>query len=194
MNKFKISFLTVVFSFSTVFMPLAVWAEHNDSHTIEQLRAQVAVLQEAINVLLNVAKSEAPELVFEERPSRPLFRGISGEDVTELQEFLSQFSDIYPEGLITGLFGELTERAVKKFQESNGLEVVGIVGPKTRALFGAASLIECVSSSERPCFDKQSGKKIITLNPNAGKNSFAACLKSAAKNNITETTVKTSVC
>ena len=39
----------------------------------------------------------------------------------------------------TEYFGPATERAVKKFQEKNGLEPVGIVGPKTRAALNALS-------------------------------------------------------
>ena len=66
--------------------------------------------------------------------TRTLSRGASGQDVRELQGFLKQFYDIYPEGLETGYFGQLTESAVKRFQEKYGLEAVGVVGPKTRAL------------------------------------------------------------
>jgi hypothetical protein len=35
-----------------------------------------------------------------------------------------------------GVFGPITERAVKRFQRSNGLLVDGIVGPQTRAALG----------------------------------------------------------
>ncbi|MBI3627574.1 MAG: fibronectin type III domain-containing protein [Candidatus Sungbacteria bacterium] len=38
---------------------------------------------------------------------------------------------MYPEGLVTGYFGPLTEAAVKKLQEKQGIEAIGIVGPKT---------------------------------------------------------------
>ncbi|MCH8106547.1 MAG: peptidoglycan-binding protein [Proteobacteria bacterium] len=67
--------------------------------------------------------------------------GATGEDVEALQEFLKQFPDIYPEGLVTGYFGPLTENAVKNFQKKNGIvnsgspETTGFgqVGPKTRS-------------------------------------------------------------
>ncbi len=58
--------------------------------------------------------------------------GIVDEQVKRLQEFLKQFPDIYPEGLVTGYFGLLTENAVKRFQMKEGVEAIGIVGPKTR--------------------------------------------------------------
>lgn len=57
--------------------------------------------------------------------------------VTRLQQILARYPDIYPEGLITGYFGVATERAVKNFQKKYGLEQVGIVGPKTRALLNS---------------------------------------------------------
>lgn len=59
--------------------------------------------------------------------------GTSGGQVVELQKFLKQFPDIYPEGIITGYFGTLTGNAVKRFQKKEGIAVVGIVGPTTRA-------------------------------------------------------------
>jgi len=45
---------------------------------------------------------------------------------------------LYPEGLITGYFGILSESAVKRFQERYGIARqgdggYGFVGPKTRA-------------------------------------------------------------
>ncbi len=64
---------------------------------------------------------------------KTLQRGSRGDDVRRLQEFLKQSPDVYPEGLVTGYFGTLTEAAVKKFQIKYGIETVGIVGPKTRA-------------------------------------------------------------
>jgi hypothetical protein len=65
--------------------------------------------------------------------------GDTGEDVTQLQTFLkSQGIDIYPEGLITGYFGNLTKLAVQRFQlkyniAKSGDAGYGYVGPKTRA-------------------------------------------------------------
>src|SRR3989338_1933384 len=63
---------------------------------------------------------------------RSLSRGHRGDDVRALQAFLALDTDVYPEGLISGIYGELTEKAVKRFQKKNGIDAVGIVGPKTR--------------------------------------------------------------
>ena len=67
-----------------------------------------------------------------EEITRNLFRGISGDDVTALQELLATDPEIYPEGLITGFYGPLTEQAIIRFQEKFGIEGVGTVGPITR--------------------------------------------------------------
>ena len=47
---------------------------------------------------------------------RSLGRGMSGADVTLLQQILAGDKKIYPEGLVTGYYGALTEKAVKQFQ------------------------------------------------------------------------------
>lgn len=65
--------------------------------------------------------------------NRALFVGVKGDDVRSLQTYLAQDKTIYPEGLVTGYFGKLTEAAVKKFQTKYSIDPVGIVGPKTRA-------------------------------------------------------------
>ena len=56
------------------------------------------------------------------------------EELTKkLQEFLKQHAEVYPEGLVTGYYGPLTEKAVKKFQEKYSIQSTGFVGPITRA-------------------------------------------------------------
>jgi peptidoglycan hydrolase-like protein with peptidoglycan-binding domain len=64
---------------------------------------------------------------------RHLWMGMWGDDIKELQELLASDPDIYPEGLITGYFGYLTQKAVRRFQQYACLDQVGIVGPKTLA-------------------------------------------------------------
>lgn len=65
--------------------------------------------------------------------SAPLWRGIKHADVTALQKFLAQDASIYPEGLVTGYFGPVSEAAVKRFQKKHGIIQTGTVGPLTRA-------------------------------------------------------------
>ena len=63
--------------------------------------------------------------------------GESNSDVTSLQTFLASLPNIYPEGLITGYFGSLTQAAVVRFQTANGISAVGRVGPQTLAAINA---------------------------------------------------------
>ncbi len=69
--------------------------------------------------------------------TQTLSLGMTNDQVANLQRYLAQHPNIYPEGKVSGYFGPLTEKAVKKFQEENGLEPVGIVGPKTRTLINS---------------------------------------------------------
>ena len=67
---------------------------------------------------------------------------VNANDVRALQEFLkAQGGEIYPEGLVTGFYGPLTEKAAQRFQIKYGIVSsgtpattgFGAVGPKTRA-------------------------------------------------------------
>lgn len=58
-----------------------------------------------------------------------LVKGDEGEDVKNLQQRLLVAGFYY--GKTTGIFGPITEEAVKRFQESYKLDVDGVVGPAT---------------------------------------------------------------
>jgi peptidoglycan hydrolase-like protein with peptidoglycan-binding domain len=57
--------------------------------------------------------------------------GARGSNVTNLQAFFADNSSIYPEGLVTGYYGNLTTTAVNRFQAAYGFSQVGRVGPMT---------------------------------------------------------------
>ena len=63
--------------------------------------------------------------------NRALGTGASGEDVRQAQNRLADLG--FLPGEADGLYGEATTYAVMAFQEANGLEVDGILGPKTLA-------------------------------------------------------------
>lgn len=70
--------------------------------------------------------------------TKPLQRGSRNADVTALQTYLAQDPIIYPDAIISGYFGALSEKAVGLFQEKYGImkkggDGYGMVGPKTRA-------------------------------------------------------------
>lgn len=76
---------------------------------------------------------------------RQLDLGSTGSDVTELQTYLARTASIYPSGLITGYFGQLTKAAVERFQTTYGIVSSGTpsttgygrVGPMTMAKINA---------------------------------------------------------
>lgn len=107
---------------------------------IANLLAQLRALQEQIADLQAQQATLRTEVRETIQLTRTLVRGASGADVEELQKLLASDSEIYPEGLITGFFGPLTEAAIRRFQERFGIEQVGTVGPITRGtlnkLFG----------------------------------------------------------
>lgn len=74
------------------------------------------------------AINELPPII-----QQSLSLGSSGDDVKSLQRYLAQYPEIYPEKIINGFFGKLTEAAVKRWQQKYGLEPAGSVGPMTRA-------------------------------------------------------------
>lgn len=61
-------------------------------------------------------------------------RGSSGATVTEIQTRLKNWG--YYTGTVDGIYGSLTERAIRYFQEKNGLSVDGVCGPQTLAALG----------------------------------------------------------
>lgn len=61
--------------------------------------------------------------------ARPLKLGDEGKDVREVQKMLKKLG--YYKYKIDGVFGNQTEKAVKKFQAKKGLVADGIVGPDT---------------------------------------------------------------
>ena len=63
-----------------------------------------------------------------------LKKGNRGKDVQTLQRALHLLDD--------GIFGQMTEEAVKDFQKSHGLKVDGIVGDKTWAAICGSSIVK----------------------------------------------------
>ena len=79
---------------------------------IEFLKKEIAKFQALLDALL---KNKNTSCV---RIENDLYFGLKNNEVLCLQKFLKfQGMDIYPEGLVTGFFGEKTKAAVIKFQE-----------------------------------------------------------------------------
>lgn len=65
---------------------------------------------------------------------RNLYWGNQGDDVRRVQDKLLRWG--YYDGNVDGVYGARTYRAVRRFQERNGLNVDGIVGPSTAVALG----------------------------------------------------------
>ncbi|MDP3762806.1 MAG: peptidoglycan-binding protein [bacterium] len=80
--------------------------------------------------------------------------GMKGDDVLRLQALLASDKEIYPEGTVSGYFGNLTAQAVKRFQTKHKLPSIGRVGPATRAklaeIFGEGKTPSAVPTPATP--------------------------------------------
>jgi len=99
-----------------------------------------AKLQQVFSGVPATEKAKPSEMAMKVSPvfTGSLVRGMSNDDVRRLQELLASVPDLYPEGIASGYFGALTEKAVGRFQEKYGVAFTGDVGygmfgPKTRA-------------------------------------------------------------
>jgi len=74
-----------------------------------------------------------------------LSAGQTGEEVEDLQEVLKEDPDVYPEGYVTGFFGNLTQKAVKKLQRKCGLPETGVADEQTLKCIFPEIKIEVIS-------------------------------------------------
>ncbi len=101
---------------------------------IEQLKAQIEILKAQIaQVQARLASlGQKGSVCFNLQNN--LYFGIKSDEVKCLQEFLKlQGAEIYPEAVVSGFFGLLTQKAVVKFQKKYGIISTGYVGVLTRA-------------------------------------------------------------
>lgn len=102
--------------------------------TVDQLIAQIKTLQAQI-AALKAAQQKVNDTATDIKETfsliKDLRQGMTGAEVSALQAALAADPSIYPEGKITGYYGALTVKAVKRFQAKHGIEQVGNVGPKT---------------------------------------------------------------
>lgn len=68
---------------------------------------------------------------------RSLYWGSSGQDVKTVQDKLLRWK--YYDGSVDGVYGARTYRAVRRFQQKNGLNADGVVGPSTAQAMGIST-------------------------------------------------------
>ncbi|MDB5237758.1 MAG: hypothetical protein JWM46_28 [Candidatus Kaiserbacteria bacterium] len=123
-------------------------SEHGISQTgtIGPLTAAAMKLCVATPTTVTTTKPSAPVATDPVSGTRTLSRGLSGTDVTSLQQFLIS-QKLLSADSATGFFGALTEAAVKSFQRSKGIVSAGTpsttgygaVGPKTRGVIASTA-------------------------------------------------------
>lgn len=152
-NKSKV-FLVIALLSLAILSSTSASAQNTTSTTaistletmISQLMEQIKGLETKIAELKSQVKAVAEELKIE----RTLRMGISGDDVKKLQEFLGEYPEFYPEGLITGYFGSLTHKAMKRLQLKYELEADGVLGPRTICTLKAVFENEAGKSGKMP--------------------------------------------
>ncbi|HEY4524027.1 MAG TPA: CARDB domain-containing protein, partial [Candidatus Paceibacterota bacterium] len=158
MNKqiklFAVLSIVVVLGVS-LFVTSPVSAQTNEQiiqqlqEQIMQLKAQITALQRQLSGVTPSETEPVPATVPVSSVcpefSQSLYPGVSdastGGEVTKLQKMLANDPNVYPERLVTGYYGSLTEKAVQRWQTKQGVVSsgspattgYGVVGPQTRA-------------------------------------------------------------
>jgi len=137
MRKLSSYIIIVALSISGV-LPQKTFAQAIQGPLTPDIQAQIQLLQQQITTFRS--QLEEMEVIRYKATTnnisfltRQLGIGARNRDVENLQRFLRQFPAIYPEGLVTGRFGQLTRRAVMRFQQKHNIRITGFVGPITLA-------------------------------------------------------------
>ena len=113
------------------FLPSLFGFGEPDPPTGKPDREQALTLLEQAGYIKREGKIGKPELTGEAL-SRDLDKGATGEEVRRLQQCLSNppagGPEIYPEGVVNGSYGALTQKAVIRFQEKYAAEVLTPIG------------------------------------------------------------------
>ena len=121
---------------------VSVENQEEEEKLIEELMARIAEIQAQIAELRAKIAAILGEQISCQKFNQNLYFRMENSQVRCLQEFLKeQGKEIYPQGLVTGYFGPLTQAAVIRFQEKYAEEILeplelqngtGFVGPSTR--------------------------------------------------------------
>ncbi|MCK4805935.1 MAG: peptidoglycan-binding protein, partial [Candidatus Pacebacteria bacterium] len=110
-------------------------SEQAEAEAIKALQAKIFLLkQEIVKLQAQLLALSASQNSFICSPFySDLYFGMNGNQVSCLQQHLKSLGpEIYPEGLVTGYFGPLTQAAVKRYQASQSIITTGYFGPLTR--------------------------------------------------------------
>lgn len=128
--------------------------------------------------------------------NRYLSTGMSGTDVSLVQTFLARDTSLYPQGLVTGYFGGLTKTAVINFQNRNGIDPVGRIGPATLPVLNAQMNGAVMSNGTAPAIYNVSvgmNQNTATVAWNTGENASALIYYSTSPLMLTEASASSDV-
>lgn len=109
-----------------------------------------------------VSEPRTPRFTF----GKDLAVGANGRDVKHLQALLKTDEKLYPQGLVTGYFGQLTKSALMNFQSAHGLTATGIAGPATRQKLEAFSALRYLPGGtpfSKDLFVGSQGSEVLAL-------------------------------
>ncbi len=109
--------------------------------------------------------------------------GSRGDEVKKIQTKLKQWG--YYDGSVDGIYGNKTEKAIRLFQQKNGLTVDGIAGPETLKAIGISSGGTGTNSSAYSSNDQALLARIISAEargePYEGQVAVGACVLNRVK-------------
>ena len=80
--------------------------------------------------------------------------GSRGDEVKAVQEILKEDPTIYPEGLVTGYFGRLTNKALQRVQKKFGIPQTGVLDEQTEKIFFPSIKVKVVSPNGGEDWDR----------------------------------------
>lgn len=113
----------------------------NQTYSFNTEKTETLLKEEGFEDSNNDGFLEQVEVKSDFEFTRRLQGGSEGKEVKKLQQCLSKFPEIYPEGKVTSYLGDLTKEAVIRFQEKHKEEILdpwgftsgtGVVGETTR--------------------------------------------------------------
>ncbi|MEY3784057.1 MAG: hypothetical protein RLZZ230_379 [Candidatus Parcubacteria bacterium] len=111
------------------------------NYLILPMRSSLSLSFAALLLLSNTsvvygATFSVSQISYESAPNEvivtPLQHGYYGEEVSKLQQLLAENPAVYPEGYITGFYGDLTELAVTRYQDLYHISPLGLLTDMTR--------------------------------------------------------------
>ena len=90
---------------------------------------------------------------------RTLYWGSQGDDVRTVQDKLLRWK--YYDGKVDGIFGARTYRAVRRFQQKNGLTVDGVVGPSTAVALGIPKAAAAAAPASAQAVNRSADEQLL---------------------------------